>query len=107
MVDASSVNAIFFDPSDAIREDPFVLPMVLGYLSMPDPTRWEVPTELNILLGITKAARVLGAEDMIEQLSRVLEIPTPQLRDLPSAALRKKLRNHLRYVCVHSSWCNG
>jgi len=30
MVDTSSVDAIFFQPSDDIREDPFVLPDVLG-----------------------------------------------------------------------------
>ena len=39
MVDASQVDAIFFQPSDDIREDPFVLPDVLGYLGMPDPAR--------------------------------------------------------------------
>ena len=32
MVDASPVDAIFLEPNDVFREDPFVLPDVLGYL---------------------------------------------------------------------------
>ena len=53
MVDALPVDAIFLQPSDDIREDPFVLPDVLGYLGMPDPA----PSDLNRLVGIVKLAR--------------------------------------------------
>ncbi len=65
MMDAAPVDAIFFKPTDDIREDPFVLPDVLGYLGLPDPARWAVPNDLNRLLGIVKLARCLGVEEML------------------------------------------
>ena len=51
-----------------------MLPDVLGYLGMPDPARWAVPTDLNRLLGIIKVARTLGVNPIIERLSSALEI---------------------------------
>jgi len=80
MVDTSSVDAIFFQPSDDIREDLFVLPDVLGYLGMPDPACWAVPSDLNRLVGIVKLARCLRVDEILNHLGSVLEIVPESLR---------------------------
>ena len=74
------MDAIFFQPSDDIREDPFVLPDVLGYLSMPDPACWAVPSDLNRLVSIIKLARCLRVDEILNHLESVLEIAPESLR---------------------------
>ena len=37
MVDTSPADVVFLEPTDDLREDPFILPDVLGYLRMLDP----------------------------------------------------------------------
>ena len=103
MVDTSPADAVFLEPSDDLREDPFVLPDVLGYLRMPDPVCWAVPTDLNCLLGIIKLARTLGVNTIIEHLSSVLEIAPETVKSSKTGALRKKIRDHLR--CVYLLCC--
>ncbi len=46
LIDKASLDVIFLTPSDDLREDPFILPDMLGYLGMPHPSRWPVPTDL-------------------------------------------------------------
>ena len=103
MVDASPVDAIFFQPCDDIREDPFVLPDVLGYLSMPDPACWAVPSDLNHLVGIVKLARCLRADEILNHLGSAFEIAPESLRTMKTGMLRKKFRVSsvtCVYVCV-------
>ena len=88
MVDASQVDAIFFQPSDDIREDPFVLPNELGYLSMPDPACWAVPSDLNHLIGIVKLARRLRADEILNHLGSTFEIAPESLRTMKTGMLR-------------------
>ena len=99
MVDASPVDAIFLEPNDVFREDPFVLPDVLGYLGMPDPARWAVPSDLNRLVGIVKLARCLKVEQILHHLGSILEIAPESLCSLKTGMLCKKIRSQLR--CVH------
>ena len=96
MVNISPADMVFLKPTDDLREDPFVLPDVLGYLRMPDPVRWPLPTDLNLLLCIVKHARTLGVNTIIEHLSSVLEIAPETLKSSKTEALRKKIRAHLR-----------
>ena len=96
MVDISPADAVFLKPTDDLHEDPFVLPDILGYLRMPDPVRWPLPTDLNFLLCIVKLARTLGVNTIIEHLSSVLEIAPETLKPSKTGALRKKIRAHLR-----------
>ena len=100
-MDASPVDAIFFQPSDDIREDPFVLLDVLGYLGMPDPACWAVPSDLNRLVGIVKLARCLRADEILNHLGSVLEIAPESLRAMKTGMLRKKIRSQLRYISIH------
>jgi len=97
MVDTSPVDAIFFQPSDDIGEDPFVLPDVLGYLSMPDPACWAVPSDLNRLVDIVKRARCLRVDEILNHLGSVLEIAPESLRAMKMGMLRSKLR-YISYV---------
>ena len=96
MVNISPADMVFLKPTDDLREDPFVLPDVLGYLRMPDPVRWPLPTDLNLPLCIVKLARMLGVNTIIEHLSSVLEIAPETLKPSKTGALRKKIRAHLR-----------
>ena len=102
MVDASQVDAVFFQPSDDIREDPFVLPDVLGYLGMLDTARWAVPSDLNRLVGIVKLARCLRVDQILDHLGSVLEIAPDSLRVMKTGMLRRKIRSQLRcvYICL-------
>jgi len=99
MVDASPVGAIFLEPNDVFREDPFVLPDVLGYLGMPDPACWAVPSDLNRLVGIVKLARCLKVDQILHHLGSILEIGPESLCSLKTGMLCKKIRSQLR--CVH------
>ena len=107
MVDTSPADVVFLEPSDDLREDPFVLPDVLGYLGMPDPVCWAVPTDLNRLLGIIKLARTLSVNAIIEHLSSVLEISPETVKSSKTGALRKKIRDHLRCVYLLCSKMMG
>ena len=94
------MDAIFFQPSDDIREDPFVLPDVLGYLGMPDPACWAVSSDLNCLVGIVKLARCLRVDEILNHLGSVLEIAPESLRAMKTGMLRKKIRSQLRYISI-------
>ena len=94
------MDAIFFQPSDDICEDPFVLPDVLGYLGMPDPACWAVPSDLNCLVGIVKLARCLRVDEILNHLGSVLEIAPESLRAIKTGKLRKKIRSQLRYISI-------
>ena len=87
MVDTSPADVDFLEPSDDLRDDPFVLPDILGYLGMLEPVCWAVPTDLNCLLGIIKLARTLGVNAIIEHLSSVLEIAPETLKSSKTGAL--------------------
>lgn len=109
MVDASPADAVFLEPSDDLRKDPFVLPDMLGYLGMLDPAHWAVPTDLNCLLGIIKLARTLGVNPIIKHLSSALAIAPDALKSLKTGALQKKIRDRLRCVhllCSVKDWLN-
>ena len=95
------MDAIFFQPSDDIREDPFVLPDALGYHGMPDPACWAVPSVLNRLVGIVKLARCLRVDEILNHLGSVLEIAPESLRAMKTGMLRKKIRSQLRYISIH------
>ncbi len=98
LVDGSLSDVVFLQPTDDIREKPFALQYVLGYLGMPDPTRWAVPDDDKLLLGIVKAARCLGVHEVIEHLASVLEIPPSQLKQMKTGQLWKKIRAQTRCV---------
>jgi len=100
MVDTSPVDAIFFQPSDDICEDLFVLPYVLGYLGMPDPVCWAVRSDLNRLVGIVKLARCLRVDEILNHLGSVLEIAPESWRAMKTGMLRKKIRSQLRYISI-------
>ncbi len=102
LVDRSPSDAIFLQPSDELREQPFLLPEVLGYLSMPDPTLWVPPTDHKLVLGLVKIARCLGVEEMIQKLAVCLEITPDALKQMKTGALWKKIRSQIRYVSVVS-----
>ena len=87
MVDTSPAEVVFLELTDDLGEDPFVLSDVLGYLGMPEPVRWAVPTDLNRLLGIVKLARTLGVTTIIKHLSSVLEIAPETLKLSKTGAL--------------------
>ena len=57
LIDEARMNFIFLTPSKTLREDPFVPDHVLGYLGMPDPSRWCPPTECRVVAGIIKVAQ--------------------------------------------------
>ncbi len=40
LIQRAPYDLITLEASDDVREDPFVLPDVLGYVGMPDPRRW-------------------------------------------------------------------
>jgi len=100
VVDASQVDAIFFQPSDDIREDPFVLPDVIEYLGMPDPACWAVPSDLNHLVGIAKLARCLRADEILNHLGSAFEIAPESLRTMKMGMLRKKIQSQFSYMCI-------
>ena len=85
MVDTSPADVVFLEPTDDLREDPFLLPDILGYLGMPDPVHWAVPIDLNRLLGIVKLARTLGVNTIIEH--PVLEIAPEILKSSKTGTL--------------------
>ena len=88
MVDTSPADVVFLELTDDLGEDPFVLSDVLGYLGMPEPVRWAVPTDLNRLHGIVKLARTLGVvTTIIKHLSSVLEIAPETLKSSKTGAL--------------------
>ncbi len=60
LIDSSPADAVFLEANDDLREDPFLLPNVLGYLRLSDPTSWAVLEDYKVLLGIVKVARILG-----------------------------------------------
>ncbi len=98
-MDAALADAICFEASDDMREDPIVLPDVLGYLGMPDSAHWAVLNDLNRLLGIVKLARCPGVE-MLEHLGSMLEMLTESFK-IKTRLLLKKLRSQIR--CVYMS----
>ncbi len=46
LIHKASRDVIYFTSSDDLKEDPFILPDILGYLRMHHPSRWAVPTDL-------------------------------------------------------------
>ncbi len=98
LIDRSPSDAIFLEPNDALREEPFILPDVLGYLGMPDPRRWAVPTDYKVLLGMVKVARCLEIEELLNQLGNSLEIPPAELKTMQTGKLMKKIRSQIRSV---------
>ena len=98
LIDEARTDFVFFTPSETLREDPFVLDHVLGYLGMPDPSKWCPPTECGVLVGIIKVARMWGIKPLLESLSSVLEIPLEKLNH--PKRLMKLVWNKLRSVCV-------
>ncbi len=59
LIQRAPYDVITLEPSDDVREDPLVLPNVLGYIGMPDPRCWAVPNDLKRMVGIVKLARYL------------------------------------------------
>ncbi len=98
LIDSSPADAVFLVANDDLREDPFLLPNVLGYLGLPDPARWAVPEDYKVLLGIVKVARCLGVDEVINHLANTLEIPPAALRTMKTGALLKKIRSQIRCV---------
>ena len=88
---------VFLTPSENLREDPFVLDHVLGYLGMPDPSKWCPPTECGVVVGIIKVARMWGKRHFW-RVSSVVEIPLEKLNH--PKRLMKLVRDKLRSVCV-------
>ncbi len=99
LADGSLSDAVFLQPTDDIREKPFALQHVLGYLGMTDPTRWAVPDDDKLLLGIVKVARCLGVHEVIEHLASVSEIPPSQLKQMKTGQVWNKIRTQTRCVC--------
>ena len=87
------------------REKPFLLPHVLGYLGLPDPTKWKFPADWNVVVGLIKIARYLQTTTLIEHIASILEVPP---RALDGTRLCKLVRSKIRFVCVHvcSIWEN-
>ncbi len=51
LIDRSPSDAIFLEPSDELREDPFLLLDVLGYLGMPDPSVGQYQRTTSLCSG--------------------------------------------------------
>lgn len=73
LIDAATTDFIFLTPSETLREDPFVLDHVLGYLGMPDPSKWCPPTECRVVVGIIIVFQMWGIKPLLESLSSILD----------------------------------
>ena len=98
LIDETRTNFVYLTSSETLREDPFVLEHVLGYLGMPDPSKWCPPTDCGVVVGIIKVAKMWGIKPLLESLSSVLEIPLERLNH--PKRLMKLVRDKLRSVCV-------
>ena len=98
LIDEARTDFVYLTPSETLREDPFVLDHVLGYLGMPDPSKWCPPTDCGVVVGIIKVAKMWGIKPLLESLSSVLEIPLEKLNH--PKRLMKLVRDKLRSVCV-------
>ena len=79
-----------------LREDPFVLPNVLTYLGMPEPSKWPCPPDRNHVLGVIRVARVFRARGLLKHLSNILEIPEEKFA-LGGKELSRLIRDKMRY----------
>ena len=73
LIDAATTNFIFLTPSETLREDPFVLDHVLGYLGMPDSSKLCPPTECRVVVGIIIVVQMWGIKPLLESLSSILD----------------------------------
>ena len=88
-------DVVRLTPSDIFREEPFVLQYVLGYIGMPDPSKWIPPGDnCKVVVGIIKIASAWNIRGLLHDLSGLLEMPIEKL--VQSKNLFKPVRSKLR-----------
>ena len=79
--------------SEDLVEEPFILPDLLDYISLPEPdVRRLAPTDHRTLFRIVHACKALVAKGVLADLALSLEIQ-PTALDLPHGRLWTRLRS--------------
>lgn len=99
LVKKAKVNFVALQPSDLLREEPFVLPYVLAFISLPDCTKWCPPNNVAVLVGIVNVARAWKLDFLMNYLSSTLEMPLDVMYH--GKNMRQRIRSKLRWVLVH------
>jgi len=80
LIHKADCDFVILDPSKIVREEPFVLPYVLGFMGLPDTTKWCPPDDPYLVVGIIKLARAWKIEFLLSYLASILEIDVKTLR---------------------------
>jgi len=100
LIERAECDFIVLKPSRIVREEPFVLPYVLGFMGLPDLTKWCPPNDPYIVVGVINLARAWNIKLLLNHLSSTLEIPMETM--CSGGDIFRLVRSKLRWVFVHA-----